>query len=708
MSQAGLIDIEASHPTIPTQFGDDSGSAIPVGNLLDIQGLTVANATYAKPVFTTASGNTVVANVQVGKSKTGAPGDKNDAGLVSFDDTDFSVDADGYVTFTGGAGSFVDSITGDDCQAVGPDGVGNIDWKGTVVSNATNSKPLYISGVPGSNTIRSEIQVATGLAGVPGDKNDAGLSSYDNTSFNVNTDGYVTLVGGAGPAVLGVLGDEGSGNGPDGSGDITITGDTVANATHAKPVYFDDTAASASTIDVQVGTERTGAPGDKNDAGIVSFSDVTHAVDADGYVELDGTLVALAGYNTNGLLTQTAADTFTGRTLIAPAAGITVTNGDGVAGNPTLVLANDLAALEGLAATGIAVRSAADTWVQRTITAGTGITVTNGDGVAGNPTISASVAPESGVSNIGIAYNDGTGVFTVQGATAALSASNIGYITLPSAGTPGNVVTVSITANQTIIDSNGASEMVNNLLGVTTGDDWGTNDIPFFLYAVVNDSDNAISFAISRVPHATVSPAVGKMGTPSSAVASSQGSFLNLEDVTVADYDTNPCIVVGSFRARFTQPGGDDDWTIQALANKDGIGNYQEGFEFLFPAGVRGNASGSFCRANGGTAPLFTVNTSRYLISKTGFYQHKWYLYPCTTAGLGAVELRMSTAYDIGTASYGNANLNHQTAGGASLTSVIFANDYLLFIKEGAAVSMTNAEVAATNYLGLTCHAFKT
>ena len=51
MPQAGLIDIEASHPTIPTQFDGDSGSAVPVGNLLDIQGLTVANATYAKPVF---------------------------------------------------------------------------------------------------------------------------------------------------------------------------------------------------------------------------------------------------------------------------------------------------------------------------------------------------------------------------------------------------------------------------------------------------------------------------------------------------------------------------------------------------------------------------------------------------------------------------------------------------------------------------------
>lgn len=52
----------------------------------------------------------------------------------------------------------------------------------------------------------------------------------------------------------------------------------------------------------------------------------------------DATLAALAGYNTNGILTQTAADTFTGRTITGTANEITVTDGNGVAGNPTLSL----------------------------------------------------------------------------------------------------------------------------------------------------------------------------------------------------------------------------------------------------------------------------------------------------------------------------------------------------------------------------------
>lgn len=53
---------------------------------------------------------------------------------------------------------------------------------------------------------------------------------------------------------------------------------------------------------------------------------------------LDVTLTALAAYNTNGILTQTAADTFAGRTITGTSAKIDVSNGDGVSGNPTLTI----------------------------------------------------------------------------------------------------------------------------------------------------------------------------------------------------------------------------------------------------------------------------------------------------------------------------------------------------------------------------------
>lgn len=80
----------------------------------------------------------------------------------------------------------------------------------------------------------------------------------------------------------------------------------------------------------------------------------------------------------------------TSQSFAAPAAGMTISSATTV---HTFALADDLAGVEGLAATGIATRTAASTWTTRTIT-GTAneITVTNGDGVAGAPTLSLPAA----------------------------------------------------------------------------------------------------------------------------------------------------------------------------------------------------------------------------------------------------------------------------------------------------------------------------
>jgi hypothetical protein len=82
--------------------------------------------------------------------------------------------------------------------------------------------------------------------------------------------------------------------------------------------------------------------------GLAAFADTTGKLLEDSgkltsdFQLADATLTALAAYNTNGLLTQTAADTFTGRTITGTAGQITVANGDGVGGNPTLSLPADV------------------------------------------------------------------------------------------------------------------------------------------------------------------------------------------------------------------------------------------------------------------------------------------------------------------------------------------------------------------------------
>lgn len=54
----------------------------------------------------------------------------------------------------------------------------------------------------------------------------------------------------------------------------------------------------------------------------------------------DSTLTAWAAFNSNGLLTQTASDTFASRTITGTSNRLSVANGDGVSGNPTLDISN--------------------------------------------------------------------------------------------------------------------------------------------------------------------------------------------------------------------------------------------------------------------------------------------------------------------------------------------------------------------------------
>lgn len=90
----------------------------------------------------------------------------------------------------------------------------------------------------------------------------------------------------------------------------------------------------------------------------------------------------------NGIIVRTAANTSVNRTITGTANEIVVSNGDGVANNPVLSVGTFLSALAALATTGLMARTGAGTVSPRTIT-GTAnkVTVTNGDGVSGNPTL---------------------------------------------------------------------------------------------------------------------------------------------------------------------------------------------------------------------------------------------------------------------------------------------------------------------------------
>jgi hypothetical protein len=105
-------------------------------------------------------------------------------------------------------------------------------------------------------------------------------------------------------------------------------------------------------------------------------------------------LAAIETLNGTGFYTRIDVDTWAARSLTAPASGITITHPAGVGGNPTFALANDLAAVEGLTTTGIAVRTGADTWATRAIQGTTNqITVADGAGTSANPTVAIAPNP---------------------------------------------------------------------------------------------------------------------------------------------------------------------------------------------------------------------------------------------------------------------------------------------------------------------------
>lgn len=270
--------------------------------------------------------------------------------------------------------------------------------------------------------------------------------------------------------------------------------------------------------------------------------------------------------------------------------------------------------------------------------------------------------------NIGVSVS--TSVVTITSADGtALSATNPGFIAMPSNANAGQMVVHKITANVTIT----AADMDGMLWGGTTG--VGTGTVPCYIGYCADTSDANGRFFVSMVPHKKLSAsAVGGIGEPGTTFTGRVSDIFLDSTGTRANYvDVKCCTFLGMRASR----NSSDEWSFVALGGAEGVGSYYPS-TFVFATGQRGAATGTYMAANGGTAPVWTTAAVNYRINKDGMVTCSFYMNGDGGAdGAGAVDTWMALPIPLSAMGAGVNNIycghgivNSQT--GPGWTGVMF------------------------------------
>jgi hypothetical protein len=271
----------------------------------------------------------------------------------------------------------------------------------------------------------------------------------------------------------------------------------------------------------------------------------------------------------NGVIVKTASNTVTNRTLQASGAGLGVTDGDGISGNPTFALTGLASALASIGGTGMLAVVGGSTIAGRQIY-GTAneIDVANGNG-SGDPTISISANPTipgtggmilpqgtNGQQPVGtngmLRYNTDTGTFEgyANGAWGAIAAGT----GVTSVGTGTGLVGGPITTTGTISIDNTVVATLNDTQTLTNKTISGTAN-------TLSNIGNA-SLTNSSVTFNGVTVALGASGTITATATNPLTVGTGLQLNSGSTYDGSAARTIGIDSTVVTLTG------TQTLTNK--------------------------------------------------------------------------------------------------------------------------------------------